>query len=84
MNQEQALKRIAEITEHVNALLDEATELADEYEVSFKFSPRCSEDTYEYHPAVVWEASTSCEWETSDTVEEGYWDIEWASSSANC
>ncbi len=84
MDSKDALKRIVEITEQVNELLDEATELADEHDVSFKFSPRCTSETFTYVPAVVWEGSSSCEWDDSGYTEDGYWDTEWASSSADC
>jgi hypothetical protein len=84
-SREKGVTRINEILSQIDELLAEATDIADEEDIEFTFSAPESEPI-KYKPAVVWEASTSCSWETSDTVDPGYWvtDDSWNNSSANC
>ena len=79
MERQEATSRISQILLEIEHLLEEATELADEHDISFTYQPPGSASV-KYKPAVIWEASTSCEWETSDEVDPGYWEEKWQSS----
>lgn len=82
--QEKAQKQIADILVKINDLLEEATEIADDNRVDFDFMPTTVGHYTAAHPE--WEASSGCEWETSDgDIIGGEWSsVDWNSSSLSC
>jgi hypothetical protein len=79
---EKAKKDIKKILAEVNDLLDKATEIADEHEISFDFKPSTLGT---YHPReLIWQASGGCEWEASDEWADAHWShehIDWQAST---
>ena len=82
---EKAQKKIEELVQAALDAIEEATEIADEHEIEFKYEPT---NVGTYTPRhLEWAASTGCEWETSDEWSEGRWSgehIDWQSSSMYC
>ena len=79
---EKAKKQIDDILKEIDGLLEKAVDIADEHEISFDFMPSTLGT---YHPReLVWEASSGCEWETSDEYSVPYWShdhFDWQAST---
>jgi hypothetical protein len=74
MDRQEAKKKISELKTQAKALLKEATKIADLHEISFDFMPSTLGT---YHPReLIWQASSGCEWETSDEWAEAHWSHE--------